>query len=282
MRIARIFFALLCGLTIASAAGAPAALAGPRDIAIHVTRLGGDAASAQPYVDRFLRYVERAAGWEAGSMKGRFLVTKREATEYIAAAQPGIGMLEAPLFFELRAKHELQPVLQVESAELNTKTLHVVVKDPAIQDLAALKGRKVWTTLAEYPAYLSKVVLDGKADAAADWKLKPIGQALRGVRGVLRGDCDATLLDDEQLAKAKEITGGADLRAIYTSPALPPIPVVTFGSVLPAADRDALVQALQAMCDTPDGGAICREMHIGRLVPVDEAVFTAARTRLGD
>jgi ABC-type phosphate/phosphonate transport system substrate-binding protein len=277
MRMSRIFFAVLGVIALTSAAQA-----GPRDIAIHVTRMGGDAASAQPYVDRFLRYMEKAVGWEAGSMKGRFLVTSREAQDYVATAQPGFGMLEPPLFFELRAKHDLKPILQLESTDLVTKTLHVVVKDPAIQALADLKGRKVCATLAEYPAYLSKVVLDGQVDAAADWKLKPVGQALRVIRGVLRGDCDATLLDDEQLAKAREITGGGDLRAIATSPALPPIPVVTFGSALPDADREALVKALLAMCDTPDGGAICKEMHIGRLVPVDEALFTAARTRLGD
>lgn len=281
MRTSRSVFALLAVCAVLWST-ARAAQAGPRDIAIHVTRLGGDASSAQPYVDRFLRYIEKAVGWDAGSMKGRFLVTKREALDYIGTAQPGLGMLEVPLYFELRAPSTLTPVLQLESDELLTKRLHVVVKDPAIQTLADLKGRKVWTTLGEYPAFLSKVVLGGQVDAAADLKLKAVGQALRGVRGVLRGDCDATLLDDEQLAKAKEISGGEALRTIHSSPDLPPIPVVTFGDALPAADRDALVKALTAMCGTPDGGAICKEMHVGRFVPVDEAAFKDAQTRLGE
>lgn len=258
------------------------AVAGPMDIAINVTRLGGDSVSAQPYVDRFLRYIESKVGWAAGSMKGSFLMSRKEALPYVAATKPGIGMMDPPLYFEMRKTWQLQPVLQVESRELVSDRFHVVVKDPAIQGLADLKGKRVWTLLADYPAYLSGVVLDGKVDAARDFNLKQIGQALRGAKAVLRGDCDATILDDEQFAKAKEITGGQDLRAVFSSPRLPPIPVVFFGTGPAAADKDALIKVLKGMCSTPDGGAICKEMHVGRFVPVDAAVFGAAQTRFGD
>ncbi len=259
---------------------ASAAWAGPRDIATYVTRLGGDSATAQPYIDKFLRYVETATGWPAASMKGSFLTSKKEALDYIAGAKPGIGMLEPQLYFELRKSQGLTPILQVESAELNSPRLNVVVKDPAIKGLADLKGKRLWTMLADYPRYLSKVVLGGQADAA-DFTLKQIGQALKGVRAVLRGDCDATVLDDEQLAKAKEITGGGDLRALYTSAALPPIVVVQFGSGA-GVDKDALVKALTGMCGSGTGAAICKEMHIGRFVPVNAAIFGDAQGRYGE
>ena len=76
--------------------------AGPRDIAIYVNRIGGDGASAQPYVDRFLRYVETTVGWPAGSMTGAFLAGRKDALAYVDATKPGIGMLDPPLFFEQR------------------------------------------------------------------------------------------------------------------------------------------------------------------------------------
>jgi ABC-type phosphate/phosphonate transport system substrate-binding protein len=263
-------------LGIAARAGA-----GPKDVVIHVTRLGGDSASAQPYVDRFLRYVESEAGWPPSSMKGAFFATRKEAQDYIAAAKPGIGLMDPPLFYEIRRRGRLRVILQVEGKELASERMHVVVKDPAVKDLKDLKGKRLWTTLAEYPKYLGKVVLDGRADPAAHFALKQIGQALRGVRAVLRGDCDATILDDEQLAKAKEMEGGNELRAIYSSPPLPPIPVVLFGQALPAADRDALVKAVTTMCGTPKGGAICKEMHVGRFLPADAALFSDAQKRYG-
>jgi len=258
------------------------AVAGPTDVAIHVTRLGGDTVSAQPFVDRFLRYMESKVGWAAGSTNGSFLVSRKDVVAFVSGTKPGIGMLEPSLYFEMRKAWGLQPILQLESSELVSSRLNVVVKDPAIRTLDDLKGKRVWTLLADTPAYLSKVVLDGKVDAATAFSLKQIGQALRGAKAVIRGDCEATILDDEQLAKSKEITGGQDLRAIYSSPALPPIPVVLFGGDLKPADRDALARALKAMCGTSDGGAICKEMHIGRFMPLDATVFDAAQKRFGD
>lgn len=255
--------------------------AAPHDVAIHVTRLGGDRGSAQPYVDRLLRHLEGLTGWAAGSAKGAFVVSKKEALAWIGQAQPGFGMLEPALYFELRKSHDLVPLVQIESADLVSSRLHVVAKDPALKTLADLKGKRLWSTLGDSPRYLANVVLEGKLDLAGV-QLKPIGQALKGVRGVLRGDCDATLLDDDQLEKARAMTGGADLRVLASSPALPAIPVVAFGKGLSDPERAALTKALQGLCDTAAGAAICKEMHIGRVVPVDAAAFQAAGARLGE
>jgi hypothetical protein len=259
-----------------------AAVAGPTDVAINVTRLGGDTVSAQPFVDRFLRHVESKVGWAAGSAKGAFLVSRKDVLAYVADTKPGIGMIEPGLYFEMRKAWGLQAILQVESSELVSPRLHVVVKDPAIQTLDDLKGKRLWTLLADTPAYLSKVVLDGKVDAGTFFTLKQIGQALRGAKAVIRGDCEATILDDEQLAKSKEVTGGTELRAIYSSPPLPSIPIVSFGGNMKPADRETLVKAFTAMCASSDGASICKEMHVGRFVPLDATVFGAAQKRFGD
>ena len=234
---ARVLFPVLLTLLASSA------LAGPHDVAIHVTRLGGDRGSAQPYVDRLLRRLEALTGWAAGSSTGAFVVGRKEALAYLQQAQPGFGMLEPAVYFELRKSHDLTPLVQVESPDLVSPRLHVVVKDPALKTLADLNGKRLWSTLGDGPRYLANVVLEGKLDLTGV-QLKAIGQALKGVRGVLRGDCEATTLDDDQLEKARAMTGGADLRVLATSPALPAIPVVAFGKALSDADRAALVKAL--------------------------------------
>ncbi|MBI5528294.1 MAG: PhnD/SsuA/transferrin family substrate-binding protein [Deltaproteobacteria bacterium] len=260
---------------------AAAAFAGRHDVVVHVTRLGGDSASAQPYLDRFLRYLESQAGWPAGSAKGSFTVTRKEMTSYISSAEPGIGMLEPQAYIELKKGLNLEPIVQVESKDLVSDKFHLVVKDPAIKSLADLKGKRLWTTLADYPGYLSKVVLGGQVQAASHFELKQIGQALKGVRGVLRGDCDATVLDDEQLAKAREIEGGKDLRTIHSSERLPHIPIVAIGTDLPAAERATLIKVFTGLCGTEKGAAICKEMHIERFVPINAAVFRDAEKRFG-
>lgn len=258
------------------------ASAGPRDFAIHVTRMGGDTATAQPYIDKFLRWLEAEAHWPAGASKGALAIARKDAIAFVTATKPGLGILDPALYFELRKAQALTPILQVESKDLYSSKLHVVVKDPALKSLADLKGKRLWTLLGDSNTYLSKVVLDGKVDAATYFALKAIPTALKGVKGVMRAECDATLLDDDQLEQAKKLPGGADLRIVFTSPALPPIPVVVFGASLPAADKDAVVKSLTAMCGSPKGADICKELHFTRLVPVDAAAFAAAQKRYGD
>lgn len=255
---------------------------GPRDVAINVTRLGGNSVLAQPYVDRFLRYVEGAAAWAPSSMQGSFLVNKRQVLEYVARNSPGIGIMEPPLYFEFRKAWQLQPILQTESQDLVSERLHLVVKDARFRTIADLRGKRLWTMLAEYPRYLSKVVLGGQVDAATHFTVGGIGKAMKGARGVLRGDCEATLLDDQQLAEARKIEGGSALRSIYTSHTLPPLPVVVFGTGLKPADRDLLARALTEMCNSPKGGGICRKMHIGRFAPLNAALFDSLQKLYGE
>jgi ABC-type phosphate/phosphonate transport system substrate-binding protein len=274
--------ALFLIVVMAALMAVSTAVAAQKEVVIYVTRLGGDGASAQPYVDKFMRYIETEAGWVPMSLGGSFMTSRREAVSFIEGNKPALGIMDPQLYFEMRKSLNLQPILQVVSKDLVSEKLNVVVKDPSIKSLADLKGKRVWTMLADYPRYLSKVVLDGKADAGAEWKLKQVGQALKGVRALFRGDCDATILDDDQLARAREIEGGKDLRIIYTSPVLPPIPVVATGVGLTADEKSALIKTFKSMCDSEKGAVICKEMHMNRLVPVDEAAFAAARKRYGE
>jgi ABC-type phosphate/phosphonate transport system substrate-binding protein len=278
MRTRVIVALIVAGLLLAAAPAFP----GAKDVLIYVTRMGGDSASAQPYIDRFLRCMETATGWPAGSTRGSFLVSRQEALDFAKNAKPGIGIMDPPLYFELRKTWGLQPIVQAESKDLVSAHYHLVVKDPAFKTVADLQGKRLWTTLADFPKYLSRVALGGQVNAAAHFELKQVGQALRGVRGVLRGDCEATILDDEQLAEAKKMSGGQDLRAIYSSPQLPPIPVVVFDAALTPPERKTLATALGAMCGSDKGAAICEEMHIDRFAPLNNTLFNDIQKRYGE
>ncbi|MCC6750421.1 MAG: PhnD/SsuA/transferrin family substrate-binding protein [Deltaproteobacteria bacterium] len=262
--------------------GAPLALAGQGDFAVFVTRLGGDAKAAEPYLAKFSTFLEGAMGWPKGAAKGTFLATKKESLALLGKGTTGFAVVEPTLYFELKASQKLVPLVQVESKDLVSKRVHVVVKDPALSSLAALKGKRLQTPLADWPAYLSKVVFEKKLDAATHFALKRTGQALKGVRAVLKGQADATLLDDDQLAQAKKMEGGAALRSIHTSPALPGVLVVALSTQLPPPAQKKLAKLLLGMCGSGKGGEICKEMMISRFIPVDAATLKKAEQRFGE
>jgi ABC-type phosphate/phosphonate transport system substrate-binding protein len=248
-------------------------------MAVSVTRLGGDAETAQPYIDRFNAQLEKNAGWPKGSLKGRFLPSKKEAISYIEAQKPGFGVLDPWLYFELRKQHKLEPLIQVEGQDLNSPVLHVIVKDPAIKSLDDLKGKRLWTTLAESPQYLGQVVLDGKEPADKRYSLKQVGAAMKAARAVLRGEADAAIVDDAQLEAAKKIEGGAALRTIYTSKPQPPVVVVQFQGTATPADKEPLVKTMLKVCGTPEGEPVCKEMHITKFVALNAALFNETQKR---
>lgn len=263
-------FIALAALTVC---GAPPAQAGPHDFVAYVTRLGGDSDVAQPYIAKFTKHIEGQMGWTAGSTVGKFFSSRKDAQTFIGAQKPGFGLIEPALYAELRREQNLEPLVQVVSTDLNTARLVLVVKDPAIKALADLKGKRLFTQLAEVPRYLSKVVLDDKVDAATFFQLKPTRQAMRGVYAVVRGDAEAVLLDEGQLEAAKKIEGGGTLRALQVSSTLPPLPLVAFTKTLEPKDRAKLVKVLLTMCGTPTGGEVCKEMRISKFAPVDGAVW---------
>lgn len=259
-------------------ASVPSALAAPNDFAIYTLRLGGEAEAAQPYIDRMAVEIEGLAGWPKGSAHGRFLTSRKEVQSYLDAQKPGFGILEPWVYLELRQSHKLQLMVQINSADLNSPKLHVVVKDAAVKSLAELAGKKLWTHLADVPTYLGNVVLDGKQPIASHCQLKQVGSALKAARAVLRGEADAALLDDEQLAMAQKLDGGAALRVVYSSQPQPPVVVVAFGGVLPAEKQKALRAALLTLCDGPRT-ATCKEMHITKFVAPDTKLFEDAQRR---
>lgn len=267
--------ALLAALSIPGAVQAAA----PHDFSIYAIRMGGDSAQAKPYIDRFARHLESTTGWPASSVSGGFYVTRKEALAAIEQQKPGWAVVEPSLYLELRKSHKAVAIAQVVSSDLNTPQLQVVAKDPAIKSLADLSGKRVWTQLADAGKYLSNVVFDGKGAAETRFQLKQVGAVTKGIRAVIRGEADATLVDPDQLTEAKKMEGGADLRVIYTSPALPGLLVVAFPAILPDAEQKKLTKTLFGMCATPQGGPICKEMRIQKFEATNPSLLSSTEKR---
>ena len=280
MMIRAVSWTFVCGWLLSGYVSATTpAFAGGRDFTVSTTRLGGDPESAQPYIDKFAGHLEKLANFPKGSLKGVFAPSRKEALTDINARKPGFGVLDPWLYFDLRAAQNLEAIAEVRSAELNSAHFYVVVKDPGWKTLDDLQGKRLWTHLAEYPQYLSRVVLDGKGAAETRFALKQVGNVMKAVRAVLHGEADAAIVDESQLEAAKKLDGGAALRVLYASTPQPPAVLVVFNGNVAPADKQPLAKAVLTLCGTKEGGEICAEMHISRFVELDKTLFSAAQKR---
>lgn len=253
------------------------AFAGGRDFVAEHAGAGANAQNAQPYIDQFLRIAEQLSGWPASSAKGEWVDDLKGAEKAIAERKPGFAILDPEVFLELRKRESLEPIAEVRGKTFNKGHYNLVAKDPALKTLADLKGKKVSTNHASSPKYLDRVAFDGKVDVEKDWTLTKTAQPSKPIKDVAAGRADAALIDDEQLAQMKELA--PDLKVIWTSPALPPTPVVAFTKNSTPADRAAFAKALPKLCEDPKGKPVCESMFIDKFAPVDKAAYTAAEKR---
>ena len=250
--------------------------AGEHDFLAEHAGAGATAANAQPYIDQLLRQVETMAGWPANSAKGAWVDDEKAAEKAIAELKPGYAILDPEVFLALRKKDGLEPIAAVKGATFNKGHYSLVTKNPALKSLADVKGKKVSSNHFASPRYINKVAFDGKIDVEKDFVIEKAVAPSKPLRSVINGSADAALIDDEQLAKMKDIEGGDQLKTIWTSPALPPTPVVAFEKTTTAADRKKMAATLEKVCSDAKGKQICDSMFIDKFAPVDKAAFVEA------
>jgi ABC-type phosphate/phosphonate transport system substrate-binding protein len=248
--------------------------AGGRDFIAEHAGAGANAENAQPYIDQFLRLTETMTGWPANSAKGAWVDDEKAAEKAIAERKPGFAILDPEVFLELRKREALEPIAEVKGKTFNKGHYSLVVKDTAFKSLADLKGKKLISNHLTSAKYVSKVAFDGKIDVDKEFTVVKTAQPSKPLKAVTRGEADAALIDDEQLAQMKELA--PDLKVIWTSPALPPTPVVAFTKNSTPADRVAFAKALPKLCEDPKGKPVCESMFIDKFAPADKAAFAEA------
>jgi ABC-type phosphate/phosphonate transport system substrate-binding protein len=268
---------IACGL----AASPAAARAGEKDFVIYAPGMGASASQAKPYLDKFGALLEKQMGWKPGSANLTYLDDPKAVSDYIEQQKPAFGLLPPADFLDLSCrKVALQPlaavVLLSSASSSSSGRWHVVVKDGTAKNLEGLKGKKLGSNHLQDPRYVSRVVFGGKFDAAKDFVLKPTNSPITPFKWVDRGEAEAALVDDAQLAHMKTLPFAKSLVVVFSSEELPPAPIVAFEKAARPADRAALRKAVTAMCSTADGEPICKEMQVTRFQPVDAKTYAAA------
>src|SRR5262249_531170 len=78
---------------------------GPHDFVGELGHVGGDAQTAQPYIDQFMRYLETALKWPANTAHGQFTIKEAEAVQYIDRQKPAYGIFDPEVFLSLHKKY---------------------------------------------------------------------------------------------------------------------------------------------------------------------------------
>ncbi len=248
-----------------------------RDFIAEHAGAGANAENAQPYIDQFLRIAESMTGWPANSAKGEWVDDLKGAEKAIGERKPGFAILDPEVFLELRKKYALEPIGEVQGKTFNKGHYSLVTKDPALKSLADLKGKRVSSNHFSSLKYVSTVAFDGKFDVDQEFVVVRAIAPSKPLKDVEAGRADAALIDDEQLAQMKQIA--PDLKVIWTSPALPPTPVVAFTKNATPADRAAFQKALPKLCASGKGKEVCESMFIDTFAPVNKAAYGAAEKR---
>jgi ABC-type phosphate/phosphonate transport system substrate-binding protein len=257
------------------------AFAGPRDFMIYAPGMGGSSTAAQPFLQTFFREIEKALSWPARSANGEYFEDPKAATDYIEKQKPGFAMLSPGLFLELAcaksgAPEPLLSVVGVTAATSSGK-YHLVAKSPAIKTVDDLKGKHVTSNHLQNRVFVSRVIFAGKVDAEKFFQLKETNSPIKPFKDVDRGEAEAALIDDAQLAHMKELPFGRDLHVVFSSEAVPPFPVVAFPKVVKPAEREAMKKALLGMCGQGGGGEVCKSLQITRFEALDAAAYKSAQ-----
>jgi ABC-type phosphate/phosphonate transport system substrate-binding protein len=259
---------------------ASAAWAGPRDFVVEHAGVGATTEQAAPYLEQFMKYTETALGWK--DLKGKvFAEPGPDLKKHIDTEKPGFAMIDPDQWLEMAKKENLVLLATVTGKNQSLGHLNLVAKDPALKDLAAMKGKSVASTHLQSPKFLSAVAFDGKADVEKHFgKLVPKGSTLKVAKAVSTGEADLALLSDEEVAWLKT-SPYSDLKVVWTSEALPPMSVSAFGKNSKPADREAFSKMLLGMCADAKGADICKAMDITKFGPPDQASYDAAMKKLG-
>jgi hypothetical protein len=101
---------------------------------------------------------------------------------------------------------------------------------------------------------------------------------LKGVKAVDRGEADAVLLSDAEVASISKATY-PELRVVWSSAELPPMAVVAFGKNAQPKDVEAFKKMLLGMCSDAKGAEVCKDLDITKFTPPADAAYQAAQKK---
>jgi ABC-type phosphate/phosphonate transport system substrate-binding protein len=181
----------------------------------------------------------------------------QQAVEFVAAKQPGVGIVTPGFFLAHGKELGMSPLLETKRAGVSVEKYVLVTRAKPVTTIA--------TTLAAEARYVTRVVLQNKFAI----QLKPVTNIESALFDLAegKGGADAVLVEMESW---KLFAGDPDLAKVlkveYESPELPGALVVTFAGW---KDADRLKQTLTKMGTTEEGKKVLASIRVETFAEVN-------------
>lgn len=235
----------------------------------------GTTEQAEKVMAAFSRTLEQVSGLPGGKVRCVFYPEAKPALEFIEKERPVLGIFSLPFYLRYKSDLALVPVLQVVRQEKATQTFHVIAKKGRYGDLDSLKGKRLVSNHLFDPAFLDRVVLEGRK--VGPFQTEQTRKPLRAIRKAARGEEDAVLVDSKQWTKLQDVASlKGQLEEVHRSRPLPTEPVVAIGDAGAHGDRAKIEAGLRKMHEAEAGRQVFAEFQMDRFQEPDEKAYADA------
>jgi len=266
--LARVALGLLA--SIAFAAPTTAAQPDPdhhvKVVVLLENNIGGT--RAQGYIDRLLEVVAKECRWP--EVSNSYATGKGPAVSYIEEERPQLGLFSLGAFLALESAHRLEVVGQAYAAAAGGRQYFVVTRDGArIEDC---QGERLVSNHLDDARFIDNVVFAGHL-RLDEFEIVRAARPVQPLRMVMRGEAHCALIDDAQRVTMANLADAVELREVWASAPLPPMPIVHFPNASPrlvAGFRDAMPRVCRG-----EGQAVCSDAGLEGLRPASAEDYQA-------
>jgi hypothetical protein len=215
-------------------------------------------------MEAFVRRVEAAGGWPAGSLRGKAFPRPREALDYIRKNKVAFAILPVHQYLEGRKELKLEVIGRAVGLEGTEGGYWGVARNEphAWEHIEDFPGLRLATTETQDLVWLRLLMEGNVARPDRHFKLMETPTGADALAAVLGQRADVALLSQADFAPIKErVARKSDLAWVYASGNVPPPPIVAVGKWARPADRKRLTDALDKLCKK-EGAQACGKMAI--------------------
>lgn len=231
----------------------------------------GSAAQAQRYLDAFLTSFANRAGWPGAA--GKYFTKRSKAKKYIDEVKPSFGFVSYGAYLGMRKSHGLEAVAVADAGASGGSQYFVISKNHFTLD--DCKGKKLASNHAADTKFVDQVI-SGDAFDLGDFELVSTRRPVQTIKAVINDEAECALVDDTQITALTKVDGGAALRPVWVSDALPAVVIVSFGSAS-KEHKQAFERHVWEMCEG-DGRDACDAAGLTKPRKVKPDEFAAHQT----
>ncbi|BBM84274.1 PhnD/SsuA/transferrin family substrate-binding protein [Candidatus Uabimicrobium amorphum] len=235
---------------------------------------GGPASTkqAQQTMDTFAKTLSKLAKTK---VTATYFNDESSAMKFINKNKPQLGIVSTAFYLKHYKNFNLQLQLQVYIQKQNKMNYVVAVAENSkINSLQSLRGKKVASNHLYEMDCLSHLFFRGNSNWKNHSATKSTSRPYSYVKRLFRGKMDAVILDNFQAESIQHLLNkqGKKIRIVLNSPAVPTMPVVSFG---PSSSK--VLEAMQKLQDDEQGKKLLQLFQIDSFGKVDSKAFAKLR-----